>query len=406
MIKIVTAAFFFLAAGILTSVTILSAYQILFSLALFYYTYLAFKNKQYSLPKSSWWLLAFVVIAVISLFINFDIVPKPMKNFGRIKYYLFGILGIYVLRVWIPESSSRVKTFLANTFFFSVIVAGGYAISDFFIGLDDRAQGFTDTMRYGYGSAMFLLTLLSALLHHKEIKDWFDWKWGATAFLVGFVGMYLTHTRGAMIGFICGLPFVIFYFKKKLGYIAFAGVLVLSVALYGFYVSNTSTPSPSNNLNSKTQGSSRFLTSNNKSNAMRKSQWQSAIIAIKEKPLLGWGLSNFHTQVERIKIQNDLEEKDFIDSHAHNLFLEIGSGTGLIGLFLFIGWIISWAWESFTSQGLIRAMVIPFGVAFIISSQFEVTFDANNASMIFFLYALSSSLVMSQRSRNLNSLVS
>jgi hypothetical protein len=39
---------------------------------------------------------------------------------------------------------------------------------------------------------------------------------------------------------------------------------------------------------------------------------------------------------------------------------------------------------------LIRALVIPFGAALVTSSQFEVTLDANNASMIFFLYAISS----------------
>lgn len=35
-------------------------------------------------------------------------------------------------------------------------------------------------------------------------------------------------------------------------------------------------------------------------------------------------------------------------------------------------------------------MIVPFGVAFVISGEFEVTLDANNASMIFFLYAISS----------------
>ena len=120
------------------------------------------------------------------------------------------------------------------------------------------------------------------------------------------------------------------------------------------------------------------------------------MIAIKERPVIGWGLSNFHSQLKRIKHEYDLEAKDYDDAHSHNLFLEIGSGTGLIGLFLFLGWLISWAIEVFKAGGLVRALIVPFGVVFVVSSQFEVTFDANNATMIFFLYSLSSAIEKKQ----------
>ena len=171
---------------------------------------------------------------------------------------------------------------------------------------------------------------------------------------------------------------MLYFYRPKLGLmiggIAFLGILTLA-EIYFFGTGKYQ---------------SRFLSNkNNQSDVIRRSQWQSAVIAIKERPILGWGLSNFHTQLKRIKIENDLDAKDYNDAHSHNLYLEIGSGTGLIGLSLFLGWIISWAWECFKTGGLVRALVIPFGVAFIVSSQFEVTFDANNASTIFVLYALS-----------------
>jgi len=41
--------------------------------------------------------------------------------------------------------------------------------------------------------------------------------------------------------------------------------------------------------------------------------------------------------------------------------------------------------------GLVRAAFIPFLVAIAFESQFEVILDANNATMIFFCYALSQS---------------
>jgi O-antigen ligase len=379
MIALTTGALFFLAAGVFTSVTILSAYQVLFSIGLAYFTWSAFKDKNIKLPNSAYWLLAFAFIALISTALNYELIPRPSKNFGRLKYFLYGALGIYVFRYWLPEASDKVKKILANTFFLSMMVAASYAFYQFLFSGEARASGLTETMRYGYGSGMILLTLLSALLHRSRMGTWFNPLLGLVAFIFGFMGMYLTYTRGALLGFLCGLPFVLYFFNRKLGLwlggLAFVGVLSLG-GLYLFGSGNYE---------------SRFLQNkNNASDIIRRSQWQAAIIATKERPILGWGLSNFSSQLKRIKHQYDLDAKDYDDAHSHNLFLEIASGTGLVGLFFFLGWLISWARESFISTPLIRALIVPLGVAFVVSSQFEVTFDANNASMIFFLYALSS----------------
>lgn len=382
MTKITTAALFFLAAGIFTSVSILSAYQVLFAIPLAYYTFTAIKEKNFKLPTSAWFLLAFSAVAVLSLVVNLDVVPKPSKNFGRVKYFLFGGLGILVFRVWVQEASDRTKKILSYMFQLSIVVAGVAALYEYATGEDNRAKGLTDTMRYGYGSAMALLVMLSCILHREKVKNWFDWKIAIPVFIIGFLGMYLTYTRGALLGFISGLPFVLYFYRPKLGLAVGALAIMGAVVLGCFYFfGNTVDP---------TQGSRFLMSQNNSGDVIRRSQWKSSIVAIKEKPALGYGLSNFHTQVKRIKRENDFDAKEYDDAHSHNLFLEVGAGTGLIGLGLFLGWLISWAYESFKSSKMIRAAIVPMGVAFVLSSQFEVTFDANNSSMIFFLYALSS----------------
>lgn len=389
MHKLTSVSLFFLATGLLTSVTILSAYQILFSLSLIFYCYRAYQEKDLKLPKSSYWLLAFTMIALLSTGLNFDVIPKPSKNFGRLKYFIFGFGGIFVFKYWLKEATDKTKKFLTHSFLVSVIIAGVYSTYTYFTNGEGRARGFTDTLRYGYGSGMLLLTLLSAILHREKLKSWFNPLLGTLAFVVGFTALYFTFTRGALLGFMCGLPFVLYYYKPKLG-LTLGGLAVLGVlGLVSIYLFG------SGNYNS------RFLVSkNNPSDHIRRSQWKAAVIAISEKPISGWGLSNFHSQLDRIKKENDLDAKFYNDAHAHNLFLEIGAGTGLIGLFLFLGWVLSWGWEVFRDGKLIRALVLPFGVAFIVSSQFEVTFDANNASMIFFIYAISSCFSMDALRQN------
>lgn len=381
MVNITSIAVFLLAAGIFTSVTIISGYQVLIAVPMIYYVYQAYKNKQLKIPTSSWFLLAFTAVALISLILNYDIIPKPSKNFGRLKYFPLGVAGIFVFQVWLQQVSDKAKKVILWGFYANLVVAAGYAIYTIVRAKSDgRARGLTETMRYGYGSAMILIVLLGAILHHDKIRSWFNWKTASIFFVIGFTGMYLTYTRGALLGFLCGLPFVLYFYKPKLG-LTLGGLAVLGVLCLGlFYLFGTG------------KYESRFLMNrSNGADQIRRSQWQAAVIAIKERPVLGWGLSNFHSQLKRIKEQYDLDAKDYNDAHSHNLFLEIGSGTGLIGLILFVGWVISWAIEAFKAKGLYRALVVPFGAVFVVSSQFEVTFDANNASMIFFLYALSSS---------------
>lgn len=380
MTKTINAALFFLAAGILTSVTVLSVYQVLFAIPLAYATYLAFKNNDYRLPASGYWLLAFFAVALLSLIINFDIVPKPSKNFGRLKYFLFGFCGIYVFRLWLGSATLKAKTFLVNTFLVSIIAAALMACYQYtFLG-HLRPKGFTDTMRYGYGSGMLLLTLLSALIHHKRLP-WLNWKLALSAFILGFIGMYVTFTRGAFLGFLAGLPFVLYYYKPKIAYAVATLAIVIGCVLGYFYFFGKQ---------DQGQGSRFLMSKENSGDVIRRSQWKAAIIATQERPVLGWGLSNFHSQLKRIKNDYDLDAKEYDDAHSHNLFLEVASGTGLIGLLCFLGWIFTWAWEAFRSDRLKASLVIPFGVAWVVSSQFEVTLDANNASMIFFFYAISS----------------
>ena len=388
MHKLTSVSLFFLAAGILTSVTVLSAYQVLFTVAVFYFTYQAYKDKDLKLPVSAYWLLAFSFIALLSTVINLELIPKPSKNFGRIKYFLYGVGGIYVFRYWLKEATDKTKKVIGNTFLLSVVVGGLYVIGYYIVVKDDpRGRPLTETMRYGYGSAMFLLTLLSVYLHKEKLKNWIEPKFVLVAFFIGFTGMFLTFTRGAFLAFLCGLPFVLFFYRKKMVLIGLAVLLLIGGTMGGFYLFGT-----------KTNDNFRMLSTKGfKSDEIRKSQWQSAVFAIKERPILGWGLSNFSTQVERIKNTYNLGAKNYVDAHAHNVFLEIGAGTGLIGFFLFMGWLITWAYESFKTGGLVRALVVPFGVAFVVGGQFEVTFDANNASMIFAIYSLSEAISFTKK---------
>lgn len=377
MTTLVTVAVFFLLIGTFTSVTIQGAYQVLFSIPLAYYTWKAL-GRGFKLPASSWLLLAFSLVALLSVLLNWSEIPKPTKNLGKIKYFLMGALGIFPVGVWLKTVSDRVKQRLVYAAAVAVAVGGGWCAWQVMALGAWKAKPLTETMRYSYGTALALTVWLGLFLHRKDLSSWLTVK-GSILGLAGLaMGVFFTQARGAQGALLIALPLVMLFWNRRIGLAAILfGGLAMSFIAWNYIAG------------SDTQSSIKILRSaNNSSDQIRRSQWAAAFIAFKERPILGWGHANFHSQVHRIKHQYDLPAKSYDDAHAHNVPLEIAAGTGLIGLLLFAGWFFTWAWECWQRGGLVRAVMMPFFVAILFEAQFEVILDANNATWISFLYAV------------------
>ncbi len=72
----------------------------------------------------------------------------------------------------------------------------------------------------------------------------------------------------------------------------------------------------------------------------RKVIWQHAINLIKEKPLLGYGAESTELLFDKAFYQSGFPLSGLIIDRAHNLFLDITIWSGLVGLFLFCGFLL------------------------------------------------------------------
>jgi O-antigen ligase len=367
-----------LAIGIFISVSILGISQILIAIPAFYFTFLAIKEKKFSLPQSSWCLLVFSLIALLSCVINHEFLIRVEKNYGSIKYPLMAILTPFALSLFFKNNSDKILKFLTDLFLFSIIVAGLYGLWKMQVKDLPRLKGFTDTMRYGYGTSMILTILLGLILRFNEFKKWMN-KWLLlAATIVGITSLYYTKTRGAAVALLFSYIFVFLFLQKKWSTI----LSLFFIVTFSFMVGNY--------FFGKGDSNNRFMTNkNNHSDGMRKSQWLAAIEAIKERPFIGWGPSNFHSQVDRLKKKHSLEYQYYNNAHSHNIILETWAGTGLFGLIALLGWLSLWIKEVWTGNKKWKVLMIPFFINLIIGSQFELITDANNSSMIYFLYSLS-----------------
>jgi O-antigen ligase len=393
MTSLITAAVLFLALGTFTSVTIQGGYEVLIVLPLFYFTYVSF-GRSFRLPPSAWWFLAFSAVALLTVILNWDIIPKPSKNLGRIKYFLFGALGIFPFGAWLNTVSDQTKRRLARCACTSVIVAAGWvSYQRFFLNLG-TAEPLTETMRYAYGTALVGVLALGLAAHAEKVSAWCERRWIWGVIVAAIFALYVINSRGPQAGFLLAIPLVVWFRSRKWAVIVGVIGLILGSFIIWNYIYGSHSGgnlsilrSSSNNPNLRI-----FWTFDNESDQIRRSQWMAGAIAWKERPWLGWGFSNFSSQLRRIKNQYDLPAKHYDDAHSHNVPLEIATGTGVIGLMLFLTGFFCWVRECWLCGGMVRALMMPFFATLAFEAQFEVILDANNATMLTFIYAVSTAV--------------
>ena len=195
----------------------------------------------------------------------------------------------------------------------------------------------------------------------------------------------MTETRGGLLSLIAGAITLAFFMnesvRKKIFWVAACLVLIIlsiNVAI------------ESGNFK-KFQNGGYFR---GLDEGTRFSIYQSALCAIKERPLTGWGFYQLGPNMRDIKLRHGISNPDGPSSHAHNIFLEIGADFGVLGLISLICWVGFWISELIAKGGLSLKLGLPFVVAMVVGGQFEYVLDANNSIMIFTIYGISTSSAM------------
>lgn len=184
----------------------------------------------------------------------------------------------------------------------------------------------------------------------------------ALATVAGIIAVLLTDSRAALVGLVLAL---VLLFVKKMSKKQFLVCLVpvIILLLYFFPVRAIS------HFDSRT--------------TIWQKGWQAAL----QKPIFGWGLENFsQTFQAQLRPEGDADLKAIRVDKAHNEFLEIFLGTGLVGLLLYtatVGYTIWVLWknraEEFAHLQLVALLV------FLLLAQVNVL---NSTEYVFFCIAV------------------
>ncbi|MFN3361413.1 MAG: O-antigen ligase family protein [Pseudanabaenaceae cyanobacterium] len=174
---------------------------------------------------------------------------------------------------------------------------------------------------------VMVLPLMVYFINHSSGKD----RWiGLVALPIGLICLYFSGSRNAWAVATIGCLILSLYYRFWLGTVAILSIVVTLVAAVwlpwaeglrvlfprSLVARLASTFDPSR---------TDFFSTSSRWNA-----WQIAVDLINQRPITGWGLRNF-------PIVAKMQGKDLMGlPHEHNLYLSIATGSGLIGLGLFL----------------------------------------------------------------------
>lgn len=377
-------SFFSLALFLYISQSLSALHHIFLVLALFFY--FSKKRPLVKLTPSQWCLLGLVAWGGITILANIKNMDSPLRNFTKLKYYLFGVLAFYPLREVIAKTKNSQKRNLIHCFLIFSSVASIVGIIALFSGFnilkfkeachESRACGvYGMAITYGYGIGLFSVLQISLLAFYKKLNlsNLINYKLLLFSSFINLLGLYFSYTRGALIALFISLPFLAIGFKQT-RYLLVA--FLLSGFIFGslFFV-----PKIKDTFTNKYRVESSLR---------RISNLKSSFYAFNENKVFGLGFKNFEPNNKLIKKRYGME-RTYFGGHAHNNIMEHLASMGLIGGMLTLFFHLFWFVEMLKVREGIGAIGIPFNVAVFIGGLFQYTLgDGENLFLIMPFYAL------------------
>ena len=371
-----------LALGLFTSMTFLALTHIFIALPCFYFLS---KTNFKKWPLSGWFLLGLILAIILSVLFNQDISTRGYAPLTKSKYYLLALLSIVPFQYYFQELKAKGEVeftkkihWLLMALLITTTAASLSGMIGIYTGFNPILWKATSALRngglagmllnYAHNLAMFLIILTGLILNKDQIKKYINVNFLYVVWVINVVGIYTTYARGTLLAFILGIPFYFLLKGRKKFLQATGALLLLGVILFKF---------------------SGPLMIRPQSDVERLSQWKTAWVGFKERPVLGLGYLNFEQVCPSLKIKYDIEAKNFC-GHAHSNYFEMLASTGLIGFIFFILWQGFWFVEMYKREDLIARIAVPFIIVFIVGGLTQATFTLGaNLFLIMPFYALS-----------------
>jgi|GEM_PF-1325281 len=373
---------FFLSIGLLTSTSLTSMHHVFIVIPLIYLL-IHFKKFPMTLSKSQWSLLALSLVMILSVIFNQDIAVTGYKAILKVKYYIIGALASLAFAHFLKDITNKSLSILMYALFISSTLATISGIIAQYSGFNPLKWGpachetrncgvFGMYMNYAHNIVLLDIILAGLVFFRHKISHLVNPKFTIAVWIINMLGLFLSYTRGAWIGFLIGFPFYFYKKYKKAFALSFVGIVAFFILAFTFSPSVRDT----------------FLNRQG-SNEERIGSFKASVMAAYERPFFGYGLLNYEPHSSEIKKRYNINNSYF-KGHSHNNFLQILADTGILGLISFLAWIFFWIKEVYSRDDLISKITFPFILCFLGAGLTQSTFIlANNTFFIMAVYAIS-----------------
>ncbi len=266
-----------------------------------------------------------IIIAIYMVYLLLRTLLQPVPVFGfQQLYYLFPYALLFIIISQL-QFNNKEKLFLSNTFLFSFIISIVFGVF-----LQAKHSSFSNFSRLqltwanaNYLASYLLVTIGFIVFSWKTSKE----KWiryiALASLIIALIFLLWTQSRGGLLTLLLlllGIYFVVSIKKHKTLHIAISSVLLIILIISSIFIFKTIRP---------------------QTVTFRTRIYKATAEYIRNNWLIGSGLGTFVREFPQYRLSDYklLGQEDII-SHAHNEFIEIWAETGIIGLALFIIFLI------------------------------------------------------------------
>lgn len=268
-------------------------------------------------------------------------------------------------------------------------------------GTYERIQSFIGNPAFLAGYFLFIIFAASIILFGDKNRWWR--LFGGLSALMAIAGVFLTQTRGAIVGLIAGVAFAILYFAIKGKEMRFWGINVqkasIALVLLGILFLGIFVVTKNNPVWQKIPGFNRFtaFSYNDPSSQTRLIAAGVSLDAVNpsknnlERFLIGWGPENFNIAYNKHYNPEYLKYEGLWFDRAHNKLFDVLVMDGIFGFLAYLGMWFSVLYLIFrliktrsNENPYLPASILFFAVAYFVQNLF--LFDQISTYIPFFAF--------------------
>ena len=286
----------------------------------------------------------FLLATIFSVDRNFSLWGSPYRGGGFVSfafYFIFAILLFILLKKEDWKKAWFFSIFIGILVSLVAIIQYFGFLSKIFLPMAEPSSTLGNPILLAIYLMLLFFPVLSFAIkeENRNLKKFY-----IASLLIFIFAIFISGTRAVYLGMIAGILYFLFFYPHKFKKIKMFSAVFLSLIILTVLYANIFPQQPKflqkiriyQTLEKKLSIKSAFSDERYKA-------WQTVILEIKDKPVLGWGPENLAVGFDK-NFNPAVTASPWWDK-AHNIFLQTGAEAGILGILAYLILFIVLFWQ-------------------------------------------------------------